>query len=197
MSDDAPRRGSIPPAWFEAEYARDPDPWRFATSEYERAKYADTLAALDPRRFESAFEVGCSIGVLTTQLAPRCDRLLAVDVAEAALARARQACAGWPNVGFARMRVPDQWPEGQFDLILLSEVLYYLDSTEIDRAATSVLRTLKPGGVALLVHWTGPTDYPCSGDETAERFIAATAGTLKPVSQVRRAKYRLDRLDRG
>ncbi len=195
MTDDVPRRGSIPPAWFEAEYARDPDPWRFATSEYERTKYADTLAALDPRRFASAFEVGCSIGVLTAQLASRCDRLLAVDVAEAALGRARQACAEWPDVRFARMRVPDEWPEGQFDLILLSEVLYYVEPSEIDRVARSVLATLNPGGVALLVHWTGPTDYPCSGDETAERFIAACAGRLKPVRQVRRAQYRLDRLD--
>lgn len=188
---------SLPPAYFDELYGKAADPWKFESSPYESAKFAATLAALPRARYGPAFEVGCSIGVLTTQLAPRCDRLLAVDVAQAALARARQACAGWPNVGFARMRVPDQWPEGQFDLILLSEVLYYLDSTEIDRAATSVLRTLKPGGVALLVHWTGPTDYPCSGDETAERFIAATAGTLKPVSQVRRAKYRLDRLDRG
>ncbi len=197
MTGDAPRRGSIPAAWFEAEYARDPDPWRFATSEYEQAKYADTLAALGARRFVSGFEVGCSIGVFTAQLARHCDRLLAVDVAESALSQARQACISNPSVRFATMRVPDQWPEDSFDLILLAEVLYYLDAAEIERVGRQVLRTLRPGGVALLVHWTGPTDYPCSGDEAAERFIAVTSPAIAPVTQARRERYRLDRLDRG
>ena len=38
--------GYADPGYFERLYARDPDPWRFATSEYERDKYAATLAAL-------------------------------------------------------------------------------------------------------------------------------------------------------
>ena len=191
------RRGSIPPAWFEAVYAADSDPWRFATSEYEAAKYADTLAALGERRFASAFEIGCSIGVLTARLAPNCDRLLAVDVAEAALARARAACAAFPQVRFARLRIPDKWPAGRFDLILFSEVLYYLEPAEIERSAARAVAALQPGGVALLVHWTGPTDYPVSGDEAAERFIAACRGRASPTMQVRRQGYRLDRLEGG
>jgi len=77
------------PAWFEALYASDPDPWRFATSDYEATKYDNTLAALGERRFAAGFEVGCSIGVLTARIALRCDRLLAVDVAAAALERDR------------------------------------------------------------------------------------------------------------
>ncbi len=187
------RRASIPPDWFEAEYTRDPDPWRFATSDYERAKYDDTLAALGDRRFACGFEIGCSIGVFTARLVQRCDRLLAVDVSDTALAQARAAN---PGVRFANMRVPDAWPNGEtFDLIVFSEVLYYLDPTEIDRAASLALAAFQPGGTVLLVHWTGPTDYPCSGDEAAERFIAATAGRLRPVMQARRAEYRLDRLE--
>jgi predicted TPR repeat methyltransferase len=180
---------SMKPAWFEALYASDPDPWRFATSDYEAAKYDDTLAALGERRFASAFEVGCSIGVLTARLALRCDRLLAVDVADAALERARVACADLPWVSFARMQVPQDWPEGAFDLILFSEVLYYLGPADIERTA------LAPGGAALLVHWTGPTNYPVSGDEAAERFAAACAGRLRSVMQARRAQYRLDLLE--
>lgn len=189
-------RASMSPDWFEALYASDPDPWRFATSPYEAAKYDDTLASLGERRFAAAFEVGCSIGVLTRRLAARCDRLLAVDVAEAALAQARAACRDWPNVTLARMRVPEEWPRSRFDLILFSEVLYYLAPADIDRTAALALAALDPGGTVLLVHWTGPTNYPCSGDEVATRFIAACAGRLRPVTQARRAEYRLDRLDR-
>ncbi len=188
------RRTSIPAEWFAAEYARDTDPWRFATSDYERTKYADTVGALGERCFASGFEVGCSIGVLTAALAARCERLFAVDVAEAALVQARGRC---PGVAFARMRVPDAWPARGFDLIVLSEVLYYLEPAEIDRVAAHVRATLLPRGVVLLVHWTGETDYPISGDAAAERFLAAAAPALRPVRQFRRPKYRLDRLDRS
>ena len=65
------------PAHFDRLYGADPDPWKFATSDYERDKYAATLAALPDRRFTRCYEVGCSIGVLTRQLAPRCDAILA------------------------------------------------------------------------------------------------------------------------
>jgi SAM-dependent methyltransferase len=165
---------SLPPGYFEAIYARDPDPWRFADSAYERAKYDATLAALPRPRYARALEVGCSIGVLTQDLAPRCDALLALDAAEAPLEAARTRCAGLPQIAFQTMLVPGDWPvdAAPFDLILLSEVVYYLDPADVVRLAGRVRDTLAPGGEVLLVHWTGATDYPLSGDEAAGRFIA-------------------------
>src|SRR5665213_696736 len=67
-------------AYFESMYASDPDPWNFATSSYEQRKYAHTVAALPNEHFCNVFEPGCSIGVLTELLAPRCERLLATDI---------------------------------------------------------------------------------------------------------------------
>ncbi len=183
---------SLPPSYFEALYAADPDPWRFASSPYERDKYAATLAALGDRRFARALEVGCSIGVLTRQLAPRCDVLLAVDVVEMALDQARARCAQLPHVRFARLQVPRGWPEGRFDLILLSEVVYYLAPADVDALAARVRASLEPGGCALLVHWLGPTNYPLSGEAAAERFV--TAAALSPALHLRHPEYRLDLL---
>jgi hypothetical protein len=74
---------TLEPAYFDNVYAADSDPWKFASSAYERDKYAATLAAFPKPRYASAFEIGCSIGVLTSALAPRCDALLAVDAAAA------------------------------------------------------------------------------------------------------------------
>jgi cyclopropane fatty-acyl-phospholipid synthase-like methyltransferase len=185
------------PSWttetFERLYAADPDPWRFATSPYEREKYAATLASLGDRYFDAAFEVGCSIGVFTRLLAPRCGTLLAVDVAEAALAAARRRCADSSGARIERLRVPDQWPDGKFDLIVLSEVLYFLGSADIARTARRVAAALSPGGLALLVNWTGPTDTPCAGDEAAKLFIAA-APELGSVRRVTGTTHRLDLL---
>jgi SAM-dependent methyltransferase len=187
---------SLPPDYFDARYAADPDPWRFATSDYERDKYAATLAALPRARYGAALEIGCSIGVLTRRLAERCATLLALDVAAAALDQARARCEGLP-VRFALAQVPGEWPEGTFDLILLSEVVYYLDAADVGRLAERVRASLAPGGDVVLVHWTGETHYPLGGDEAAELFIAEAGGFLRVARQERAEAYRLDVLARG
>ena len=193
MSPDA----SLPASYFNALYARDPDPWGFRTRDYERAKYDDTVAALDSRRFRKAVEVGCSIGELTARLGPSCDALLGVDIAEAALEQARDRNAASPHISFARMTLPDEQPQGRFDLIVLSEVLYYFGRPDLGRVAAWVAGALEPGSVALLVHWLGETpDYPLSGDQAVDAFVEATAPGLTTDRRWRRELYRLDRLVR-
>lgn len=190
--------GSISPAYFEQAFAEDPDPWRFATSPYEAAKYAATLGALPRPRYRRAFEVGCAIGVLTRQLAERCGRLLAVDVAPAALAQARARLADLPHVEVRRMAVPGEWPEGPlsepFDLIVVSEVGYYLGSEDLDRLRQRCAGSAAPGGHLVLVHWTGETDYPLTGDAVHEAFLADDA--WRSVHADRAPEYRLDVLER-
>jgi cyclopropane fatty-acyl-phospholipid synthase-like methyltransferase len=63
------RRHSIDADYFEGLYRAEDDPWGFATSAYEHAKYDATLAALGTERSHRALEVGCAIGVLTARLA--------------------------------------------------------------------------------------------------------------------------------
>ena len=187
---------SLPPAYFDEIYAGDPDPWRFTTSPYEKAKYAATLAALPRVHYASALEIGCSIGTLTQPLAERCDAVLALDVAEAALTQARARCARLPHVAFANGQVPGSWPDGRFDLVLLSEVVYYLDRGDILRLADRLSRSLAPEGDVVLVHWLGPTHYPLSGDEASEALIAALHDIAVPTRSDRCAEYRLDVLRR-
>ena len=150
------------------------------------------MAALPVPRFSAGFEVGCSIGVLTRQLADRCASLLAVDVAEAALVQARARCAELPHVTMQRMRIPAEWPDRVFDLVLLSEVLYYLSPDDIAWTASRARTCLSRGGAILLVHYILPTDSPCSGDVASEIFIANVG--LAPALQRRETQYRLDLL---
>ena len=113
-------------AYFDALYTRDADPWDFRTSDYEKRKYAATIAMIGDRRYAQGPEVGCSIGVLSALLAPICDAFLGLDISEIPLNDARAICAAFPNARFTCMATPGDWPEGQFDLIVLSEVLYFL-----------------------------------------------------------------------
>jgi 2-polyprenyl-3-methyl-5-hydroxy-6-metoxy-1,4-benzoquinol methylase len=184
--------GSRPAEHFEHLYQSNSDPWDFKTSPYEQTKYRQTLSALGDRRFQSGLEVGCSIGVLTHMLAHQCDALLGLDIVEAPLQAARSRCAGFPHVHFRRMHVPAQWPPNRFDLIVLSEVLYFLSQADIDRCAAHVRTGLLPNATVVLVNWLGQTDDPLSGDDAANRFIAATAGALSVSSHSRHQGYRLD-----
>jgi predicted TPR repeat methyltransferase len=176
---------------FDDLYAASPDPWNFETSPYEAEKYAATIAALDGRRFAHGFEVGCSIGVLTARLAAQCDRLLAVDLAAAALAAARARNRAAANVTFATATIPADWPGQAFDLIILSEVLYFLSAEEIDDTALRAHRSLAAGGVILLVNYLGRIDEPLGGDAVAERFMVTYGGSW---TTIRAPGYRIDRL---
>lgn len=192
---DAPtgrRPTTLDTDYFKGMYATDPDPWKFATSAYERDKYAATLAALPRPRYVSALEVGCSIGIFTRQLCPRCDALLGLDVVPSVLEQARARCADCPNVSFRLNAVPGDWPEGKFDLILISEVAYYLDRPDLARLVARVGGALLPEADIVLVHWLGVTHYPLSGDDAAEGFIAGARGFARVLKQERTDQYRLD-----
>jgi 2-polyprenyl-3-methyl-5-hydroxy-6-metoxy-1,4-benzoquinol methylase/phosphoglycolate phosphatase-like HAD superfamily hydrolase len=187
----------LPPSYFEALYLTQPDPWGFETSAYEVHKYAATIAALPRARYRSALEIGCSIGVLTEQLANRCESLLAIDVSQQAIDRAKQRCQNLPQVRFERMAVPDRYPDQRFDLVLVSEVGYYWGLTGLQAAQQQTLEHLEPGGHLLLVHWTGyARDYPLSGDEVHEAFLHLTPTKLRHLAGQRQEQYRLDLFER-
>ena len=183
--------------YFEQLYAGDRDPWRLATSAYERAKYDETLAAIDDLLpVGRALEVGCSIGVLTARLARRCRRLLAVDCSPRAVERARARLAGTPGVTVERRCLPEEMPHGRFDLIVCSEVLYYWDAELLREGLGHLRAALAPGGALLAVHWRGPVrHYPMGGDE-AHRLLLDERHGLVHARSLERPRYRLDRLDR-
>jgi SAM-dependent methyltransferase len=181
--------------YFQLLYADDSDPWNFATSPYEQEKYQATLAAIGSGH-DTALEIGCAVGVFTGRLATRCRALLAVDIAEAALAAARQRNREQRNIEFRQMALPDELPAGRFDLIVMSEVGYYWPVPDLDRFLDWLRLALVPGGRLVLVHWTGPTDYPLTGDQVHDHTIAATTGFLHVTQSAVHPSYRLDVLGR-
>lgn len=167
--------------YFDKLYASSEDPWGFATRWYEARKYAVSLALLPAERYGEAFEPGCSIGVLTELLAARCDRVLSCDGAAAALDRATARTGALPNVRVQRGIIPGDWPPGQFDLIVFSEILYYFAGRDLAKVLDLGVAALRPGGALLAVHWRHPVpEYPRSGDEV-HQALAAQAGLARLV----------------
>jgi SAM-dependent methyltransferase len=176
------RPATLGPGYFDRMYAAQPDPWGLATRWYEARKYALSLALLPDRRYAAAFEPGCSVGVLTRMLAGRCDRLLAWDGSPEAVRWARKHTAGLAQVQVERGVIPGEWPPGQFDLIVFSEVLYYFAGRDLDRVLARGEAALRPGGRLLAVHWRHVVpDYPRSGDEV-HAALAARPGLSRLVA---------------
>lgn len=134
----------------------DDDPWRLADRWYEQRKYALTLAALPKPVYRSAFEPGCSVGVLSALLAGRSESLLSCDREERALAQARARLAHRPHVRVEHRLLPGGWPQESFDLIVLSELLYYFTATDCADILDRAVQSLEPGGTLELVHWRHP-----------------------------------------
>lgn len=190
------RTSSLGQDYFEGIFARDDDPWELASSDYERAKFERSIAAINDRRHASGLEVGCAQGVLTQRLLPLCDRLLAIDISAIALKRARLALGPQPGLMFAQMAFPRQSPDGRFDLCVLSEVAYYWDRADLMAAGRWLCEHMEEGARVLLVHYTGDTDYPATADEALGTLEHATHELFASRLAERHQQYRLDLWER-
>ncbi|WP_256980773.1 class I SAM-dependent DNA methyltransferase [Rhodococcus sp. 14-1411-2a] len=172
---------SLSADYFRNVYAAKDDPFMLDSKWYERRKYALTMASLPKPRYRRALEPGCSIGVLTEQLATRCDHVVSTDVVDSALDSARTRVGETAAVEFALWSLSDHWsalptPQETFDLIVVSEVGYYLDAADLASAMTRAVDHLEAGGTLVAAHWRHDVDdYPISGDRVHE-IIAATTG---------------------
>jgi protein-L-isoaspartate O-methyltransferase len=137
---------------FEALYRGDPDPWDYRASDYEKAKYAATLAACGPGPFAHALELGGSIGVFSAALAPRCRRLTTVDYSPTAVRQARAALAPYPQAHAVLGAIPQDLPDGPFDLVVASETLYYLDAAALAGTLEALKARTAPGARLVCVH---------------------------------------------
>ncbi|WP_368498593.1 PIG-L family deacetylase [Herbiconiux sp. A18JL235] len=156
------------------------DPWGFESRWYEERKRGILLSTLPERRFRRTLEVGCSTGVLSRELAERTsEAFLGLDISSVALERARDRTADLDHARFARAFVPEEWPEERFDLVVVSEVGYYLDDHELERlvdrtiASTraSVSRPDDRGGLVVCCHWRHPVEGRLfSGDRVHDAF---------------------------
>jgi SAM-dependent methyltransferase len=179
---------------FERHYAASADPWGYRTSDYERAKYEATLAALPQRALGRVLEVGCSIGVFTRLLAERCEQLVAVDFSARAIELAREQLHDLANVELAQASFPEQAPPGEWDVVVCSEVLYYLDAATFAEAVKWLRVRLEHGASVLAVSWRGEgVEEPFSGDEAHDTLVRELG--RRHVLDRRRDGYRLDRFD--
>jgi alkylation response protein AidB-like acyl-CoA dehydrogenase len=177
---------------FERLYANEPDPWDYEASPYELAKRAATVAALPQRPLGRVLDLGCSNGMLTALIAERCEQVVAVDLSPRAVELAGER--GLPeNVRVMRARFPDELPPGEWDLVVCSEILYYLTPAQLWRAVRWLQARLESGATVLAVSWRGHGDEPMRGEDVHD-LLEQELGAWHTLDG-RQPGYRLDRFD--
>ena len=146
--------------YFESLFATQPDPWQY-TSPYEQTKYEQTLAMLPDKQFQQALEIACAEGHFTAQLAPRVTQLLATDISQIALERAARHCTGQENIRFVHLDLAHDDLPGTFDLIVCSEMLYFMGSLDkLKNIAPKITKALRSGGLLIMAHANLLVDDP-------------------------------------
>ncbi len=182
---------SVATPYFDQLFAGNDDPWAFRQRWYERRKRALTLALLTRPRYTSIFEPGCANGELSAELAPRCDRLVCCDTAAAAVALAKNRLLGFPHAQVHKSRLPEQWPTEPFELIVLSELCYYLDAEDLHRLIDRALASLTDNGQLLACHWRPAIDGCPQTAEQVHALLQQRLG-MPPVAQHHESDFLLD-----
>ncbi|MGQ7845211.1 SAM-dependent methyltransferase [Granulosicoccus sp. 3-233] len=184
---------SVTQAFLDELYRRSSDPWSFRTSDYERRKYAATLAALDREHYSTILEIGCGNGELARSLHQRCELYVGVDAVAIALDEARRAV---PSGRFSQVYLPDELPACDPELIVLSEILYFLDRECLSMLAAQLNHRWAMAEL-LFVNMLGDTGNALSGEDALQHFINELKSDYPLVEVARTGDYRIDRLPRA
>jgi len=173
---------SLDPDYFTRLYAASDDPWAFRTRWYERRKRELMLASLPRQAYERAFEPACANGEFSAALAERCASLLCQDLNPTALSLARQRLADLAHARVEQGSLPDDWPDGRFDLIVLSEIGYYLAPAQWLQVIQRATASLTADGGLLACHWL----HPIEGCPQQGHQVHALLATHLPLFRVLR-----------
>lgn len=164
---------STPATYFDQMHRED-DPWGFRHRWYEERKRKLLLAMLPTRRVRRAWEVGCSSGEFSAALATRCEELLATDGCKRAVQMASLRLQSFAHTKVEQSTQPQDWPEGLFELIVFSEVGYFIGPTELQRCIEQFAPSLDEGGILVACHWRHPfAEATMTGDAVHQMFEAA------------------------
>lgn len=141
--------------YFSEMYSTDADPYQVESRWYEQRKIGLLMSALPSRHYQSAYEPGCGTGFLSIELAKRCTFLHISDASHEAMTTARTNVQRITNISCAVESLPTDWPGhlGKFDLIIFSELLYFLDEDQLMDVISLSRLHLMPNGHIAVCNW--------------------------------------------
>lgn len=157
--------------YFEDLYRHNSDPWGYDSHWYEARKRQICLALLTRPRYPKVLEVGCSNGHLSFHLAQRAEQLLCIDVSESAVQLASERLQEFEHVVVENRKIPEDYSIQKFDLILISEMAYYLSANELHQFIEKLKHSLNDDGEILCCHWRHEIqDFELNAEQVHQAF---------------------------
>lgn len=157
--------------YFEDLYRHNSDPWGYDSHWYEARKRQICLALLIRPRYPKVLEVGCSNGHLSIHLAQRAEQLLCIDVSECAVQLASERLQEFEHVVVENRKIPEDYSIQKFDLILISEMAYYLSANELHQFIEKLKHSLNDDGEILCCHWRHEIqDFELNAEQVHQAF---------------------------
>jgi SAM-dependent methyltransferase len=141
------------------------DPFGFDRNPEEQLKFGRTLEVCGDGPLGRVLELGCAVGTFTEVLAPRASDVLALDVSQAAVDQVLERMRGHQHVRAVAAPIPDEFPDETFDLVVASDVLYYLSVADLKRCLSRIEDVLAVGGAFVAVHYVPRMGSVLKGDE--------------------------------
>lgn len=180
----------IDPEGFERLFRSSIDPWDYRGSRFEAHKRGVLLRGCGDRCYGRGLELACANGETTVRLARRCLRLTAVDASPTAVAAAARRTADLPSVTVAVRRLPAEMPRGPFDLVVVSEIAYYLTPDALRRLTHAIEAALAPGGRVVVLHHLRRFDDAAQVPARAHAAITRRlARSMRPVFAETRGRF--------
>lgn len=190
---DASQYNTYSESYFDTLYNDNTDPWLYQTRWYEKRKRDICLSILPQSHYNHALELGCGNGVFSELLAPRCQTLVSIDGHHQAVQLAKARLADLPYAKVIQGVIPhalfnlknaiiETYPLSDdtptmgppFDLIIISEILYYLSPNDIDTVIAWTQQNLAIGGTLLCCHWRYDIDgFAMTGETVHQRLHIA------------------------
>jgi len=157
--------------YFEELYRSNNDPWGYDYHWYEARKRQICLALLTRPHYQKVLEIGCSNGHLSVHLAKRAAHLVCIDVSMEAVHLASQRLQAFEHVTVENKKIPEDFYEQRFDLIVISEMAYYLTLEELHDFIEKLRLALNPDGEILCCHWQHDIqDFELNAEQVHQSF---------------------------
>jgi SAM-dependent methyltransferase len=174
-------------AGFDRKFRQNIDPWNYAASPFERFQRRELTRACGLTKHGRVLELGCANGETTRTLTRLSLRLLAVDGSATAIATAKHRLTDAASVTFKCLIVPEKMPRGSFDLIIVSELAYYLPQHRLSLLGHRIARSLAPGGRAVILNHLRTFDDAAQHPALAHRRLFFQL--KRSLTPIRRARF--------
>ncbi len=145
---------------FKSIYATESDPWNIGNADSDRYNLYVDLITQNATGHEKILDIGCGFGAFLARFQGTFNKLVGVELSAEAVAKGKERFPFIQFIPGSADELAGILPEdSSYDLIVCSDVIYYLNERGKHRLLRSIAERLSPDGIAFIAAWCPGGDY--------------------------------------